>query len=443
MRAAVWSDIINDYRDEKDIDDFIEWCSKIGIDLLLPCVNHGTGTVCYHSSLAPTAKVDESWDPLGLMLEKAHSAGMEVHPWVVIASWGSPLLPYLKGVAYSEVGSPPLQTSHPEYFAVDSYGNPSLEAPSLVYNRGGNCYLDVGKDVTQRFLVELIDELVKKYPTIDGVHLDYIRYQRFRNTLKVDCSQAREFARIVRSGDSFWFMGKWEKNPSIYDARFFFKVTERKEESGHVKEITLDREYNYCFCDDCLERFQREAQVSIPTDLRTTEQRSDWILSHEKEKWVKWRADNVTTLVEKIRSKLRDLNPDLRLSAATFPSYPECVETVGQDWISWINSGLLDFVNPMDYDLPPEKLQSTVSGYRKSISDRSFPIYAGIMTSADYLIGAEDVQAHTDAIEKAGADGVTLFAYSLWSSRFRRKKSLDPLGEYDEPLVKALSGTRR
>jgi uncharacterized lipoprotein YddW (UPF0748 family) len=442
MKAAVWSDIISDYRDERDIDDFIEWCSKIGIDLLLPCINHGTGTMSYHSSIAPMAKTDESWDPLGLMLEKAHDAGMEVHPWVVIASWGSPLLPYEKGVAYSEVGSPPLQTSHPEYFAVDSYGNSSLEAPSQVYSRGGNCYLDVGKDATQRFILELVDELVKKYPTIDGVHLDYIRYQRFRNTLKVDCSGAKEFARIVKSGDSFWFMGKWEKNPAIYDTRFFFKVTDSKEVDGHVKEITLDREYNYCFCDDCLERFQREAQVSIPDDKGTTEQRSSWILSHEEEKWVRWRAANVTALVKKIRSKLKSLGPNLKLSAATFPSYPECVETVGQDWVSWINSGLLDFVNPMDYDFPPEKLQNIVSGYRQSIRDKDFSIYAGIMTSTGYLIGAGEVKAHIDAIERAGGDGVTLFAYSLWSSEFRRKKSLQPLQEYDEQLMKALGKTR-
>jgi len=442
MRAAVWSDIINDYRDERDIDDFIQWCSKVGVDLLLPCVNHGTGTMSYHSSLAPTAKVDESWDPLGLILRKAHEANMEVHPWIVIASWGSPVLPYEKGVAYSEVGSPPLQTGHPEYFAVDSYGNSSLEAPSLVYNRGGNCYLDVGKEITQNFILELVEELVKKYPAIDGVHLDYIRYQRFRNTLKVDCSEAKEFARIVKKGDSFWFMGKWAGDPNIYDTKFFFKVTDSKGVGDRVKEITLDREYNYCFCDNCLERFQREAQVRIPEDMRTTEQRSNWILSNEKGKWVKWRADNVTTLVKRIRTKLKRLNPNLKLSAATFPSYPDCVEAVGQDWVSWINSGLLDFVNPMDYDLPPEKLKSLVSGYRQSISRKGFPVYAGIMTSQSYLIGAGDVKAHVDAIEKAGGDGVTLFAYSLWSSGFRRKKSLPPLQEYDEQLTKTFGTTR-
>jgi uncharacterized lipoprotein YddW (UPF0748 family) len=132
----------------------------------------------------------------------------------------------------------------------------------------------------------------------------------------------------------------------------------------------------------------------------------------------------------------------LKLSAATFPSYPECVETVGQDWVSWINSGLLDFVNPMDYDIPPEKLQNIVSGYRQSIRDKEFPIYAGTMTSTGYLIGAGDVKAHIDAIERAGGDGVTLFAYSLWSSEFRRKKSLQPLQEYDEQLMKVLGKTR-
>jgi len=438
MKAAIWSDIISDYRDERDIDEFIDWCAKIGIDLLLPCVNHGTGYTCYRSSVVPMAKVDEGWDPLGLIVRKAHERGMQVHPWVVIASWGSPLLPHLRGVQYSEVGPPPLQSSHPEYFAVDSYGNSSIDAPSMVYSDGGNCYLDVGKEATQGFLVDLIEELVRKYPHIDGVHLDYIRYQRFRNVLKVDTNEAKEFARIIKEGDSLWLMRKWERNPDICETRFFFKVAGKKSEDGKVKELTLEREYDYCFCGDCLKRFQAETGTDIPAGLNTTEEKSCWILSNEKEKWTRWRASNVTTLVREIRRRLKDLNAGLELSAATFSSYPECIETVGQDWISWINDGLLDFVNPMDYMIAPDKLREIVAGYRKGITDEDFRVYPGIITSPGYAIKASEVKAHIDAIREVGANGVTLFAYSLWNSGFRKMKGLEAIGDYDAELVRSI-----
>ena len=36
-------------------------------------------------------------------------------------------------------------------------------------------------------------------------------------------------------------------------------------------------------------------------------------------------------------------------ATAVFSGYPECRESVGQDWVSWVEQGLLDMIMPMDY----------------------------------------------------------------------------------------------
>lgn len=433
MKAAIWADVINDFRNEADVTAFLEWCSKVGMDLLLPCINHGTGTVCYESKLAPIAKNCTDWDPLGLIIKGARERGMQVHPWVVIANWGSSLLPRLGGREYFEGGPQPLQADHPDYFVVDSYGYSVLDAPSIVYSAGGSCYIDLGKESVRNFVFDLIKELVRKYPYIDGVHLDYIRYQSFKNILGIDYTQAKEFGRVIRSGDEIWVMRKWQQDPSIYDARFVFKVTEKKQ-SEPSQTMQAEREYSYCYCNSCLEKFQSEYSVSIPYDLKTTYEKAQWIEKNEKNRWNEWRISNVTSVVSGIRKILNDMSPLINLSAATFWNYSAAKELVAQDWVSWITQGLLDFVNPMTYWIDPNKIREALTAYRRLIKNEIFPIYPGVLTSADYRITRNDLSMYFDALREGGASGITLFSYSLWSSEFRRAKSLPLIEEYDDLL---------
>ncbi len=430
MRAAIWTDIISDFRSEGEIRSFIDWCSKIGIKMILPCINHGTGTVCYESRLVPLARNCVGWDPLGLVVERAHERGMEVHPWVVVANWGSNLLPYLRGREYSEAGPPPLQVSHPEYFAVDAYGYSMLEAPSMVHSAGGSCYLDLGKETVRNFVLDLVKELMKEYPHMDGIHLDYIRYQYFKSGIQMDLTQAREFGRLIKEGDQIWIMRKWEQNPSLYDARFVFRVADKKVSEGS-QTMQIEREYSYCYCDNCLEEFQTRYSVAIPYQLRNTYERAQWIASNAKAKWNEWRASNVTSLVAGIRKILSETSPPIKLSAATFWNYTSARELVAQDWISWIAKGLLDFVNPMTYWIDPEKVGEALRAYRKLLKDDKFPIYPGLLTSSEYRITKENLPAYFEAIKAGRGSGVTLFAYSLWSSEYRKARSLPAIDDYD------------
>lgn len=65
--------------------------------------------------------------------------------------------------------------------------------------------------------------------------------------------------------------------------------------------------------------------------------------------FLRWRADQITDAVQKIHAWMRANKPRLTLSAAVYGKYPSCVDSVGQDWISWLRTDLIDAALPMNY----------------------------------------------------------------------------------------------
>ena len=82
--------------------------------------------------------IDAGYDPLAYLITKAHANGIEVHPWFTVMRRDS------AGIK-------------------DFYGS---GAPEDAY--------DVHNEAFRRFIVELMLEVVERYP-VDGINLDYIR----------------------------------------------------------------------------------------------------------------------------------------------------------------------------------------------------------------------------------------------------------------------------
>ena len=111
----------------------------------------------YNSDLAPwsryitgTEGVDPGFDVLDFVIDEAHQRGLELHGW---------LNPYR--VANSNAV---LNSMDPDNFA---YGREYLWLQS-----GGQTILDPGQPEVQEYIVDVIDEIITKYPTINGIHFD-------------------------------------------------------------------------------------------------------------------------------------------------------------------------------------------------------------------------------------------------------------------------------
>jgi len=62
-----------------------------------------------------------------------------------------------------------------------------------------------------------------------------------------------------------------------------------------------------------------------------------------------WRCRQITSLVAALSREARKIRPKAEDFRAVFGSYPDCRQSVAQDWPAWIKAGYLDFVCPMDY----------------------------------------------------------------------------------------------
>lgn len=205
---------------------------------------------------------------------------------------------------------------------------------------GQQDWLDPSSAAVRAKVTEIATEIMGKYK-VDGIHLDFVRYQDYYNSLG-------------------------------YGTRT---------------------------------RYQRDANggAEIP----------DWQSAARKSplfgKVVRWRCRQVTSLVAAIRNVQRRTRPRIVVSAAVLGKYPTCVESVGQDWMSWLENGHIDYAMPMNYTESLEAFNSLVDVQtaKKAIARK---IVGGIgVTAAESRLDAAGTIDQIEALRRSGAAGFILF----------------------------------
>ncbi len=160
---------------------------------------------------------------------------------------------------------------------------------------------------------------------------------------------------------------------------------------------------DYCYCRGCRERFARDTGLTPrrwPADVRTGPLAAAYR---------DWRRSRITTFVAAARDTLRRVDPALKLSAAVYPGYPGCRDSIAQDWGEWLRGGLLDFACPMNYS---ENAGKAVEWYGKQTA---YPgvrgrLYPGIgVTATESRLSAADTIDQIAALRREGAGGFVLF----------------------------------
>ena len=97
------------------------------------------------------------------------------------------------------------------------------------------------------------------------------------------------------------------------------------------------------------------------------------------------------------------------LTAAVYGTYPSCISSVGQDWYGWIESGIVDYVVPMDYTESRETLARLFAQHAvpKTHARRTI---AGIgVTANESRLDARQVIDQINLARSYGLAGVSLF----------------------------------
>ena len=124
---------------------------------------------------------------------------------------------------------------------------------------------------------------------------------------------------------------------------------------------------------------------------------------------VRWRTAQVTALVADIRTMQRRRAPGKLVTAAALGKYPTCIESVGQDWMSWLECGYIDYAYPMNYmeDMAKYTELLSVQLKKRNVATR---VVGGIgVTAAESRLEADDVIDQINALRSGRAAGFALF----------------------------------
>ena len=164
-----------------------------------------------------------------------------------------------------------------------------------------------------------------------------------------------------------------------------------------------------CYCEGCRERFVRATRLRIDEWPAAVLPKTGTY----SEKYIEWRTQQITRLVRLLHKRLREADPDIKLSAAVFGWYPGCITTIGQDWIAWAKAGYLDFLCPMNYTEDTNYFTELLTN-QLALMPKGVAIYPGIgATASNSLLTPDAVVEQIYLSRDLGASGWTIFDYSL------------------------------
>ncbi|MGC8831524.1 MAG: hypothetical protein ACP5PQ_02970 [Thermoproteota archaeon] len=435
---------------QEDIKRFVDWCDKVGIKKVLMSIRTGLFANFPGSKMLPPLPKFKGWNALGEVINMLHDSGKEVHAMIVVAPWLE--LEGTTSIRDVDLTPRPAVLDNPEWLCTDRYGLREDKAPFF----GTRINLDIGKPEVREYIADHVEDVLSANPDLDGIHLDFIRYRYWKSTITMDIRESADFGRLLNEGDILYLTkeGPGPTGRAAVKLAYYLKFSDRTKYAPYNgTRAVLEREYAYCFCESCLRRFQEEMDLEIPRRLRKTIEKADWIFSNHPSEWYLWRAKQVKKQVKLIREVTRRLSARYKLSAATFARFPphgivindappsvddyeSVVYALGQDWISWVNDGLIDFAEPMLYWTKPSDFGKIVEHLVSRIRDKNFPLYPGILVSNEYIIEPSEVEKYAKRTIDSSGSGITLFQYATWCASYRRALGLPEIRDYDQELVK-------
>jgi uncharacterized lipoprotein YddW (UPF0748 family) len=129
--------------------------------------------------------------------------------------------------------------------------------------------------------------------------------------------------------------------------------------------------------------------------------------------WRNWRTEQINTLAREIRAAVNKVRPSLPISSYVwgYNTYTSKSE-VCQDWVTWINEGILDWINPSGYRYTDATFLEAARLNRSHVP-RGFPFYItiGVKTSHGALKDAAEIRKQMTMARQCGADGLVFFTW--------------------------------
>jgi hypothetical protein len=223
-----------------------------------------------------------------------------------------------------------------------------------------------------------------------------------------------------------WYAGVCPNHPIV--RREKLEEIEQMLKSGRYDVINLDfirypvhwevpepKIPDTCYCRHCLEKFQRDTGLRIPSEPADVPSAARWIRENQRENWRRWRADQITAFCAEVK-RLRDrIRPETRIALAAVPwqthDYENAVyRVVGQDFASLAK--VIDVFNPMSYHVlngRPVAWIGEVNEYMVKSTGRE--VWPFVIADETKPLTREQWQETFDQALSGGANGLIGFPF--------------------------------
>ncbi len=129
--------------------------------------------------------------------------------------------------------------------------------------------------------------------------------------------------------------------------------------------------------------------------------------------WIKWRSEKLNLFLLELMTKVKAKKPTVEISMA--PSiYPWSEAEYLQDWPTWLNSGMIDFIIPQVYRYDIKKYENEIVKINKFYTSKScnYKVYPGVLLQVDsYNPSGTMLMDMVNINRKNGLDGEVYFFY--------------------------------
>ncbi len=209
--------------------------------------------------------------------------------------------------------------------------------------------LDPGVPAVHDFVYRSVLEVIERYP-VAGVHLDYARYPSRRFGYHPEA--------VARFAAEHGF------DPAAME----------RDAAGFIR---------------------REGQAAFQGRLAL---------------WDAWRREQVTALIARLQSGIKERRPTVRFSVAVHADVRDAVDNRLQDWPAWIRLGLVDAVVPMAYSQDTERVARQLAEAVSLARGSGVAVYAGLGAHL-YPDSPETLARQLAAARSAGADAAVIFSH--------------------------------
>ncbi|UCG01349.1 MAG: hypothetical protein JSW11_17240 [Candidatus Heimdallarchaeota archaeon] len=181
---------------------------------------------------------------------------------------------------------------------------------------------------------------------------------------------------------------------------------------------TLESIPNCCFCPYCIEKFQEDSKLAMPTEIMDNQRIVEFIQNNLSIEWTKWKCTNISNFIKEITQEVRKLKPDILINVHVLPwrqiDFDGAIEKIAGQDLKEI-AKIVDFISPMCYSHMLKRKPSWINAVVKNMYELTKQkIVPSIQVERSYLtteITTEEFSEMVVQAVKVPSSGVIFWSW--------------------------------